>query len=79
MAELMWTGLLIAAPLLVAALVVGLLISVLQVVTQIQELSLTFVPKVVVAVIVLVAAGPWMLRRLLAYASGVISSIPSYL
>jgi flagellar biosynthetic protein FliQ len=76
LAELMWTGLLIAAPLLAVTLVVGLLISVLQVVTQVQESSLSFVPKLVAAVVVLVVCGPWMLKRLVAFSAGLIAAIP---
>jgi flagellar biosynthetic protein FliQ len=76
LAELMWTGLLIAAPLLVVTLVVGLLISVLQVVTQVQESSLSFVPKLVAAVVVLVVCGPWMLKRLVAFSASLIAAIP---
>jgi flagellar biosynthetic protein FliQ len=76
LAELMWTGLLIAAPLLAVTLVVGLLISVLQVVTQVQESSLSFVPKLVAAVVVLVVCGPWMLKRLVAFSAALIASIP---
>jgi flagellar biosynthetic protein FliQ len=76
LAELMWTGLLIAAPLLAVTLVVGLLISVLQVVTQVQESSLSFVPKLVAAVVVLVVCGPWMLKRLVAFSASLIAAIP---
>ena len=71
-------GLLIAAPVLGLSMLVGLLVSVVQVVTQIQEMSLTFVPKLVVVVAVMVAFGPWMLGKLLAFASGLIASIPQY-
>jgi flagellar biosynthetic protein FliQ len=75
---MLWTALLISAPLLGVTLVVGLLVSVLQVVTQVQEMSLTYIPKIVSAVIVLAVFGPWMLRRLLAFATTLISNIPSY-
>lgn len=78
LAELLWTGLLITAPLLAVTLVVGLLISVLQVVTQVQEASLTFIPKIIAAVVVLVVCGPWMLKRLVGYATGLIASIPQH-
>ncbi|HEY0588457.1 MAG TPA: flagellar biosynthesis protein FliQ [Pseudoduganella sp.] len=78
MAELLWTGLLISAPLLAVTLVVGLLISILQVVTQVQEASLTFIPKIIAAVVVLVICGPWMLKRLVGYASGLIAAIPQH-
>lgn len=78
LSELLWNGLVISAPLLAVTLVVGLLVSVLQVVTQIQEASLTFVPKIVTAVVVLVVCGPWMLKRLVAFSASLIANIPSY-
>ena len=76
--DLLWNALLISAPLLAVTLVVGLLVSVVQVVTQVQEASLTFIPKVVAAVLVLVIGGPWMLRRLIGFATSVIAAIPTY-
>ena len=78
MGHALGTGLLIAAPILGLSMLVGLLVSVVQVVTQIQEMSLTFVPKLVVVVAVMVAFGPWMLGKLLAFASGLIAGIPQY-
>lgn len=78
-AEMMWNGLLISAPLLGFTLLVGLVVSVAQVVTQVQEMSLAFIPKLLVAVVVLVTFGPWMLKRFAAYASGLIASIPQML
>ena len=77
MGELFWNALLISAPVLMAVLLIGLLIGVLQVVTQVQEISLTFVPKIVVAMVAIVMFGSWMLRKLLLYASELIASIPS--
>ena len=50
-----------SAPILLATLVVGLLISIVQVVTQVQEMTLTFVPKVIVVVVICVTMGSWML------------------
>ena len=79
MANTLGIGLLIAAPVLGLSMLVGLLVSVLQVVTQIQEMSLTFVPKLVVVVAVMVAFGPWMLGKLLAFAAGLIAGIPQYI
>jgi flagellar biosynthesis protein FliQ len=76
--ELLWTALLIGAPILGLTLLVGLAVSVVQVVTQVQEMSLTFIPKIITAVIAIVVFGPWMLRKLLLYASGLITNIPSY-
>jgi flagellar biosynthetic protein FliQ len=59
-------------------LLVGLIVSILQVVTQVQDMSLTFIPKILSAIIALTVFGPWMLHRLLNYASGLISNIPNY-
>jgi flagellar biosynthetic protein FliQ len=78
LSDLLWNALLIAAPLLAVTLLVGLLVSVVQVVTQIQEASLTFIPKIVAAVMVLVVCGPWMLKRLVAFSANLIASIPLY-
>jgi len=78
LADVLWNALLISAPLLLVTLVVGLLVSVLQVVTQVQEMSLTYIPKIIAAVLVLVMFGPWMLKRLLAFSTSLIVNIPSY-
>jgi flagellar biosynthetic protein FliQ len=75
--DLFWTGLLICAPVLGLTMLVGLLISVLQVVTQVQEMSLTFVPKLVVAAVTLVVFGPWMLRTLSAFSTRLWAGIPA--
>jgi flagellar biosynthetic protein FliQ len=77
MAGLFWTGLLICLPVLGLVMAVGLLISVLQVVTMVQELTLTFVPKLVVTAISLVVLGPWMLRTLAQYCTRLWTGIPS--
>ncbi len=65
----------LAAPLLVAGLVVGVVVSIFQAVTQIQEQSLQFIPKIVVSVIVLLIAGPWMLSSLVEWTSELYGSI----
>jgi flagellar biosynthetic protein FliQ len=77
--EMLWTTLLIAAPILGLTLLVGLLVSIFQVVTQIQEMSLTFIPKIITAAITLVIVGPWMLRTLVEFARTLISNIPGYI
>lgn len=64
MADLFWTGFLVCVPILGITMLVGLVISLIQVVTQVQEMSLTFVPKLFAAGAVLVVAGPWMLKKL---------------
>jgi flagellar biosynthetic protein FliQ len=76
--ELLWTALLISAPILGLTLLVGLVVSVLQVVTQVQEMSLTFVPKIIAAVVAIIVFGPWMLRKLVLYSSSLIANIPGY-
>jgi flagellar biosynthesis protein FliQ len=77
MADLFWTALLVSLPVLAATMLVGLAISVLQVATQVQEMSLTFVPKLVAAAVTLVAFGPWCLRKITGYSTHLWSSIPS--
>lgn len=57
----------ISLPILAATLIVGLLISILQVATQIQDMTLTFVPKIAIAVLVIFLWGPWMLATLVEY------------
>jgi len=66
----------VAAPLLLTVLVVGLVVSVLQAATQINEATLSFVPKVVAAVAVLAIAGPWMLATLVDYLQRTLLAIP---
>jgi flagellar biosynthetic protein FliQ len=77
MSDLFWTGLLICLPLLGLTMLVGIVISVIQVVTQVQEMSLTFVPKLFAAGVVMVVAGPWMLRKLTQFTVHLWSSIPA--
>jgi flagellar biosynthetic protein FliQ len=77
MSDMFWTGLVICAPILGLTMLVGLVISVLQVVTQVQEMSLTFVPKLFTAGIVLVVFGSWMLRKLVQFATQLWASIPA--
>lgn len=67
------TMVLVAGPLLISAMVVGIIISILQAITQINEATLTFIPKIVAIVVVLALAGPWMLKVLETYAANMIS------
>ena len=67
----------IAMPLLLVGLVIGLVISVFQAVTQIQEQTLTFIPKIVGMGLVLVIAGPWMLSEVITYTQELYTSIPT--
>ncbi|HEU4854041.1 MAG: EscS/YscS/HrcS family type III secretion system export apparatus protein [Nitrosomonadales bacterium SCN 54-20] len=68
--------LMVSAPLLLAALVTGLLVSIFQAATQINEMTLSFIPKLVVLFAMLVFAGPWMLSVLLDYMRQVLEGIP---
>lgn len=76
MSDLFWTGLLVCLPLLGITMVVGVAISVIQVVIQLQEMSLTFVPKILAAAAVVIVAGPWMLRKLTQFTVQLWTDIP---
>jgi flagellar biosynthetic protein FliQ len=65
----------VSGPLLISTLVLGLLISVFQALTQIQEATLTFVPKLIMAALVLIIAGPWMLDILVSFTTELFSNI----
>jgi len=70
---------LISAPFLLTALIVGLVISILQAVTQIQEMTLTFVPKILAMILVFILTLPWMLKKLTTFTEHLILNIPSYI
>jgi flagellar biosynthetic protein FliQ len=74
--EMLWTAILLAAPVLGFSMLVGLLVSIFQVVTQIQEMSLTFVPKIITVALTIIVFGSWMLTVLVNYSRGLIASIP---
>ena len=68
--------LLLSAPLLLTALVVGLLVGVIQAATQINEMTLSFIPKLIAMAAALVVAGPWMLKLMISYTRELFESIP---
>ncbi|MER2540332.1 MAG: flagellar biosynthesis protein FliQ [Azonexus sp.] len=68
--------LILAAPMLITALVVGLIISIFQAATQINESTLQFVPKLVATFVVMILFGPWMLQYVMDYIQRLFSSIP---
>ncbi|WP_457427814.1 flagellar biosynthesis protein FliQ [Roseateles sp. P5_E7] len=68
---------LVAAPILIVVLLVGVVISVIQAATQINEATLSFVPKVIAAVVTLLVAGPWMMTTLVEYIQRTLMTIPS--
>lgn len=75
--EMLWQAAIIGGPILLATLGVGLIVSVFQVATQIQEITLSYVPKLFTAGFLLVGLGPWMVARLTGFARGLFLIIPS--
>ena len=76
--DAIWTTVILAAPLLISALVVGLIVSVIQAVTQINEATLTFIPKMLTIVVVMVVLAPWMTQMITAYTTELFTSLPNY-
>ncbi|KAF0820385.1 MULTISPECIES: flagellar biosynthesis protein FliQ [unclassified Cytobacillus] len=72
------TVLMICGPLLILALVVGLVVSIFQATTQIQEQTLAFVPKIVAVLVGVVFFGPWMLSHMLSYANEIFSNLTRF-
>ena len=72
----LWIGFLIAGPILIGSLVVGLFISVFQAVTQIHEMTITFVPKILVAMVIFALLLPWFLRLLMGFSINLFLMIP---
>ena len=75
--DMLWNSLVVAGPILAAILVVGLFISIFQVTTQLQEMTLSYVPKILVAAVMLIAIGPWMMGRVTQFATSLYLTIPS--
>jgi flagellar biosynthetic protein FliQ len=75
--QAMTLGLEVAGPILIVGLIIGLAVSLFQAVTQIQEQSLSFIPKIIGLALVIVILGPWMLDRLVNYTTNLYMSIPS--
>jgi flagellar biosynthesis protein FliQ len=77
MNRLLLESMFIAGPILAAILIVGLIISVIQATTQLQEMTLSYVPKMLVSGLLLIFLGPWMIGRMMNFAISVIRIIPS--
>ena len=77
--EMIWTAMLVAAPVLGLTLLVGLIVSIFQVVTQLQEMSLAFIPKLLVAALTLIVFGGWMLNHVVIFSRTLIANIPQYI
>lgn len=75
--QAMGLGLKVAGPLLLVGLLIGLVVSVFQAVTQVQEQSLTLIPKIAGIAVVIVVLGPWMLGQLVSYTTSLYTSIPT--
>lgn len=76
--QALWATIVLVGPVLIAAALAGLLTSILQAVTQIQEQTLSFVPKIAASIVVLVAFGPWMLRYIVEFTQSLILSLARY-
>jgi flagellar biosynthetic protein FliQ len=74
--DALWLAVLLAGPLLLAALAVGLLIGVFQAATQIQEMTLSFIPKLLALVVALFVAGPWMISVVVSFSERLFMEIP---
>lgn len=76
--QALWTTLKISAPILILGLVVGLLVSILQATTQVQEQSLSFIPKILAVVVALAIFGPWMLTVMLDFTNGIMGNLMQF-
>lgn len=74
--QMLWLTAIVAGPIMGASMVVGLFVSILQVATQIQEMTLTFIPKLLVIFGLLLLLGPWMLSRMVQFSVGLFQKIP---
>lgn len=74
-----WVVLLVSGPLLLLALVVGLLVSIFQATTQIQEQTLAFIPKIIAVLVGVVLFGPWMMSRMLSFANNIFTNLTSFI
>lgn len=77
MNDMLWSAAMVAGPVMLATLLVGLTVSIFQVATQIQEITLSYVPKIVTAGLMLIILGPWMISRVTAFARDLYLTIPA--
>ena len=75
--DMLWNSLLVAAPILLTTLMLGLIISIFQVTTQLQEMTLSYVPKILAAAFLLIYLGPWMIGRVTQFATSLYLLIPT--
>jgi flagellar biosynthetic protein FliQ len=74
--QAMEVTMLLAAPILLSSLAVGLVIAMIQAATSINEMTLSFVPKLIIVAVVMMAAGPWMLRQITGFTQRLVENIP---
>jgi len=74
--QAIYTTLLVSAPMLILAMIVGLTISILQAITQVHEMTLTFIPKIIAVAVALVIFLPWMMTTIVGFASQLLATIP---
>jgi flagellar biosynthetic protein FliQ len=77
--QAMEVTILLAAPILLVSLAVGLVIAMFQAATQINEMTLSFVPKLIAVAVVLMATGPWLLRQIVGFTQRLIENIPYFI
>ena len=77
--QALWVVLLVSAPMLGLGLIVGLLVSVFQATTSIQEQTLAFIPKIIAVFVAILIFGPWMLRIMVEYLTNLFVNLPSYI
>lgn len=75
--EMLWNSLMVAGPILIATLIVGLIVSIFQVTTQLQEITLSYVPKILTTAFLLIALGPWMMGQVTQFATSLYLLIPT--
>lgn len=78
MRESLWIALLVGAPILATTLVIGVVVSIIQAVTQVNEATLTFVPKLVGVFVAMLIFGPWMMSTLLDFSAGIFANMAGY-
>ena len=77
--EVVWITLMVASPMLLFGLIVGLIVSIFQAVTQVHEMTLTFIPKILAVMLALVMFFPWMMKVLLNFTEKLFVNIPMYI
>ena len=78
MREALWVSFLIGAPIMATTLVIGVVVSIIQAVTQVNEATLTFVPKLIGVFVAMLIFGPWMMATLLDFSAGLFANMAGY-